>query len=181
MTDIIFSSVIVDLKTAVKNNKHPFRYFTLATSNGNNATRLRTVVLRDVDTDFNLMIYTDERSKKIKNIQENNQISLLFYDQQRLLQVSITARAEIITDYKTLQEIWKQIPEKSKKDYTTELAPGTVIPDASEVDYLQEKNFFSVIKIIPNQVEYLRLKRPYHIRAVFKKENNSWKGTYIVP
>ncbi|MFD2565423.1 pyridoxamine 5'-phosphate oxidase family protein [Aquimarina rubra] len=181
MTDIIFSSIIVDLKSAIETKTHPFRYFTLATSDFNSIPRLRTVVLRDVDDDLNMIVYTDERSKKIANIQANNRVSLLFYDQKRLLQITIKAKAEIITDEKVIQQIWKQIPERAKKDYTTELSPGREIQDPKEVDYLEGKHFFSAIKIIPARIEYLRLKRPNHIRVVFKKENGNWKGTYIVP
>ncbi|WP_378176881.1 pyridoxamine 5'-phosphate oxidase family protein [Aquimarina sp. SS2-1] len=181
MTDIIFSSIVVDLKAAIENKTHPFRYFTLATSDFNNIPRQRTVVLRNVDDELNMMIYTDERSKKIANIQANNRVSLLFYDQARLLQITVKAKAEIITNEKVIQQIWKQIPEKAKKDYTTELSPGREIKNPEEIDYLEGKHFFSAIKIIPARIEYLRLKRPSHIRVVFKKDNGSWKGTYIVP
>ncbi len=181
MTDITFSTVVADLKIAAENSSHPFRYFTLATSDFNNIPRLRTVVLRDIDDSLNMMIYTDERSKKIANIQANNRVSLLFYDQKRLLQITVKARAEIITDETIIQQIWSRIPEKSKRDYTTELSPGIEIKKPEEVDYLEGKHFFSAIRISPVRIEYLRLKRPNHIRIVFKKENNDWKGTYIVP
>ncbi|WP_299437627.1 pyridoxamine 5'-phosphate oxidase family protein [uncultured Aquimarina sp.] len=181
MTDIIFSSITIDLKTAVETKTHPFRYFTLATSDFNSIPRLRTVVLRDVDDDLNMIVYTDERSKKIANIQANNRVSLLFYDQERLLQITIKAKAEIITDHETIQQIWKQIPEKFRKDYSTELSPGIEIKNPDKVDYLEGKHFFSAIKIIPMRIEYLRLKRPNHVRVIFKKENRNWKGTYIVP
>ncbi|MHA7058138.1 pyridoxamine 5'-phosphate oxidase family protein [Aquimarina sp. M1] len=181
MTDIIFSSIVVDFKKALETKTHPFRYFTLATSDFNNIPRLRTVVLRDVDDDLNMIVYTDERSKKIANIQANNRVSLLFYDQKRLLQITVKAKVEIIADEKTIHQLWKQIPEKAKKDYTTEFAPGREIQNPEEVDYLEGKHFFCAIKIIPARIEYLRLKRPNHIRVVFKKENRNWKGTYIVP
>ncbi|MBQ4819041.1 pyridoxamine 5'-phosphate oxidase family protein [Aquimarina sp. MMG016] len=181
MKDIIFSSIAVDLKNAAENSDHPFRYFTLATSDFNNIPRLRTVVLRNVDDDLNMMVYTDERSKKISNIQANNRVSLLFLDQQRLLQISIRAKAEIITDHQVIHKIWEQIPEKSKKDYTTELSPGKEIKNPEDVDYLEGKHFFSAIKITPIRIEYLRLKRPIHTRVIFKKELGEWKGTYLVP
>ncbi|WP_405205716.1 pyridoxamine 5'-phosphate oxidase family protein [Aquimarina sp. LLG6339-5] len=181
MTDIIFSSIVVDLKTAITNNKHSFRYFTLATSDFNNTSRLRTVVLRDIDDNLNMIIYTDERSKKIANIQANDRVSLLFYDQNRLLQITIKAKAEIISDQTTLDTIWNQIPSKSRKDYTTELSPGVEIKNPDEINYLEGKHFFAAIKLIPIRIEYLRLTRPNHIKVVFKKENANWKGHYVIP
>ncbi|GAA4277817.1 pyridoxamine 5'-phosphate oxidase family protein [Aquimarina mytili] len=181
MTNIIFSSICNDLKNASKTAGHPFRYFTLATSDINGAPRLRTVVLRDIDDQLNLIVYTDQRSKKITHINEQNKVSLLFMDSKRLIQLSIRARAEIIKDNSTLKKIWDQIPQKSKRDYTTELAPGKEIKDPDEIDFLEDKHFFSAIKIIPRRIEFLRLQRPNHIRVLFKREDDRWNGTYLVP
>lgn len=178
---MIFSSIVVDLKNALENNKHPFRYFTLATTDINSTPRLRTVVLRKVDEHLNLTTYTDRRSKKITHIQKQDRVSLLFYDPERLLQITVNAKANIITDDYILKTIWDQIPIVSKKSYTTELAPGKEINTPDEIDYLENVHFFSAIKIIPDQIEYLRLKRSNHIRVLFKKANNDWKGSFLTP
>ncbi|GAA3509498.1 pyridoxamine 5'-phosphate oxidase family protein [Aquimarina addita] len=181
MSDIIFSSIVVDLKNALENKEHPFRYFTLATSDINYSPRLRTVVLRNVDKDLTLMIYTDHRSKKVTHILEHEVVSLLFYDPERLLQITMRAKATIVTDPHTLKTMWSQVPVGSRKSYTSELAPGQEIKDPDEIDYLDERHFFSAIQIIPERIEYLRLKRPNHIRVLFKKNKNNWKGNFIAP
>ncbi len=181
MNNIIFSSMVNDLKNATKTNRHPFRYFTLATSDYNGIPRMRTVVLREANDELQFTIYTDKRSKKITHIQDNNNVSLLFMDTERLLQISIQAKASIITDDFTLRNIWKNIPQKSRKDYTSRLAPGEQIKNPNEIDFLESKHFFSAIQLEPNRIEYLRLKRPNHIRLLFNKENRSWKHTFLVP
>ncbi len=181
MPDIIFSTIIRDLKAASKTKDHAFRYFTLATSNINGHPRLRTVVLREVDDQLNCMIYTDKRSKKINHISEQDIVSLLFFDPERFIQVVISARAMIITDDQTLRTIWKHIPQKSRKDYTTQLAPGKKVKNPTAVDYLEGKHFFSAIRLVPDKIEYLRLKRPNHLRVLFTKEHNDWNGTFLVP
>ncbi len=181
MTEIIFSTIVNDLKNAIKTPEHPFRYFTFATSGINGRPRLRTVVLRDIDDQLNLTIYTDKRSKKITHIHEHNVVSLLFLDNERLIQLSIRAKAEIIKDERTLKNIWEQVPQKSKKEYTTKLAPGEEIKNPEKIDFLEEKHFFTAIKLIPDKIEYLRLNRPNHIRVLFRKEDNNWQGTYLVP
>ncbi len=181
MTEIIFSTIINDLKKATKTTGHPFRYFTLGTSSINGTPRLRTVVLRDIDEQLNLTLYTDKRSKKITHINEHNTVSLLFLDADRLIQLSIRAKAEIITDDSTLKKIWEQVPQKSRKDYTTQLAPGEEIKNPEQVDFLEEKHFFTAVKLIPDKIEYLRLKRPAHIRVLFEKEKNEWEGSFLVP
>ncbi|WP_271782070.1 pyridoxamine 5'-phosphate oxidase family protein [Aquimarina algiphila] len=181
MPDIIFSSIIRDLKAASKTKDHPFRYFTLATSDINGTPKMRTVVLRETNDQLQLIFYTDKRSEKMNHIKEHDAVSLLFFDTERLLQISIQANAKIITDDSKLQSIWNQIPQNSRKEYTSKLSPGKAIKNPEAVDYLEGKHFFSVIKIIPNRIEYLRLKRPNHIRVLFKKENTNWKGMFLVP
>ncbi len=181
MTEIIFSTILNDLKKATETPGHPFRYFTLATSSINGTPRLRTLVLRELDEQLNLTIYTDKRSKKITHINEHNTVSLLFLDTERLIQLSIRAKAEIVTNDSTLKNIWKQVPQKSRKEYTTKLAPGEEIKNPEKVDFLEEKHFFTAIKLIPNKIEYLHLNRPNHTRVLYKKESGEWNGTYLVP
>ncbi len=181
MTNIIFSSIFNDLKNAIKTKDHPFRYFTMATTDISGTPRLRTLVLRDIDDQLNFTIYTDSRSKKITHIREQNKVSLLFMDSKRLIQLSIHAKAEMITDDNILKTIWEQIPQKSRRDYTTQLAPGKEIKDPDEIDFLENKHFFSAIKIIPHRIEFLRIQRPNHMRVLFKKEDTYWRGTYLVP
>ncbi|MFL1896086.1 pyridoxamine 5'-phosphate oxidase family protein [Aquimarina sp. 2-A2] len=181
MTDLIFHSLHNDLKTATKQNGHPFRYFTLATNDSQNIPHLRTVVLRDLDADLNFYVYTDKRSEKINHIKKNKKVSLLFLDQNRLIQLSVVASAQMITDPYTINRIWKQIPDRSKQDYTTQQAPGDTLTNPDDVDYLEGKHFFTALKITPIQIEYLRLKRPNHIRIQFQSSNKNWKGTFITP
>lgn len=179
--DIIFSTILRDLRKAVKTEGHPFRYFTLATSDEKSLPRLRTVVLREVDENLNIIVYTDRRSQKISHIHHNDRVGLLFFDSNKSLQISILANVEIIRNDRILNAIWKQISRKSRKDYTKEHPPGKEIKDPSEIEYLKNDHYFSALKIIPEQIEYLRLKRPNHIRVLFKKEKNEWKGSYLVP
>ncbi|RZT00313.1 pyridoxamine 5'-phosphate oxidase family protein [Aquimarina brevivitae] len=181
MTDLIFNTIKKELSSALTDKKHPFRYFTMATSDISGRSRLRTVVLRDFDEDFNLYIYTDKRSKKITHIIEREWVSALFYDPEKLMQVVIRAKAYIIDDDKSLARAWQQIPEKSKRDYTTIQKPGEEIQNPEIVDYLDKKDFFTILKFVPDKVEYLKLKRPNHVRACFKRVGGGWDGSFIVP
>ncbi len=181
MTNIIFSSIINDLKIASKKNDHAFRYFTLATSDIDGTPRARTVVLRGIDDDLNLTFYTDKRSKKITQMNDQNKVSLLFFDPKRRVQISIQAKAEIITEDAILKNLWNQIPEKSRKEYTAQQIPGKNISDPNTIDFFEHKHFFSAIRMVPRQIEFLRLQQPNHIRVLFKKEIGHWQGTYLVP
>ena len=54
------------LASALKNKKHPFRYFTMTTIGEDGSPHSRTVVLSGFNPEkFTLTIYTDSRSNKV--------------------------------------------------------------------------------------------------------------------
>ena len=160
--------------------RHPFRYFVLAT-NENGKPRQRTVVLRKTLLDSSLVIYTDKRTQKIKDIQNNSEFSALFYDSKKLLQIRVEGKAELITDKQQIATYWQTVQESSKKDYTTNRAPGTSIKNPDDVGYEPKENYFCPVKLIPNTIEYLRLKRPNHLRVLFSRNDIDWSGEFLVP
>lgn len=160
--------------------RHPFRYFTLATIE-NGEPRQRTVVLRNTLLDFGLVFYTDKRTQKIKDLQCNASCSALFYHPKKLLQLRVTGVAQLITDKEQIATYWHKVQKASKNDYTTSIAPGTPIKNPDVVVYTEEKNHFCPVKIIPTSVEYLRLKRPNHIRVLFSKIDTDWSSEFLVP
>ncbi|WP_397446526.1 pyridoxamine 5'-phosphate oxidase family protein [Polaribacter sp. R77954] len=180
MKEDILQEIKNELINGYAKRKHPFRYFTLATIN-NTIPRLRTAVLRKMQPDFTIIVYTDLRSQKVADIQENNMVSGLFYHPKKLLQIKIEGTAEIISDKNALKPYWSSVGENSKKDYTTEKAPATIIKNPEFVSYSAKTNYFCVLKISISKIEYLRLKRPNHIRVNFIKTETGFKGDFLVP
>lgn len=160
--------------------RHPYRYFVLATTE-NGKPQQRTVVLRKTLQDLGLVFYTDSRTPKIKAIQESPDISALFYHPKQLLQIRVEGRAEIITDTTEIARYWHTVQSASRNDYTTKESPGTSINNPDAVDYNPDDNYFCPVKIIPTKIEYLRLKRPNHLRILFSKEGDAWSGQFLVP
>lgn len=159
---------------------HPFRYFTLSTIS-NHKPRQRTVVLRKLASDFTLLFYTDARSQKVQDITKNANVSVLFYDPKKLMQVKLEGKAKIITDVNELNSYWKAIPESSRNDYITKLPPSSNIQNPDHIVYETDQPHFAAIEIVPESIEYLQLKRPNHQRVVFTKQNEEWKGQFLVP
>jgi pyridoxine/pyridoxamine 5'-phosphate oxidase len=159
---------------------HPFRYFTLSTIS-DEKPRQRTVVLRKLLPDFNVLFYTDARSQKVQDIAKNPNVSALFYHPKKLMQVKLEGKAKLITDTEELNSYWKAIPESSRKDYITRLAPSTNLANPDHVEYEEEQPHFAAIKIIPETMEYLQLKRPNHMRILYTKQAEEWKGQFLVP
>ena len=182
MRSEIWKQIQAELTDAARNPGHPFRYATLATIGLEQVPRLRTVVLRDFDPErFELTFYTDSRSKKMLHIKENNKVSLLMYRGDELLQLRLEGLAVREKDNTVLRDHWKRVEGASQKDYTTLCAPGTEIKSPDRVEYLEDEYHFSVVHIHPFKVEYLRLKRPNHIRVQFSKEKENWRSDFLVP
>lgn len=181
MEKIRFEKLKIELVNGCSKKGHPFRYFTLATIDKNNIPQQRTVVLRKVTSDVEFLFYTDRRSNKIQHILKNDVVSALFYHPKRLVQLKVEGNAKIVNDEKIIASLWSEISLKSKKAYTTLYAPGSLIQNPNEVDYLNEANYFCIVRIIPKQIEYLRLKQSNHLRVLFKKENGKWEGSFITP
>ena len=180
MQQLILQQIKNELINGSVKRGHPFKYFAFGASESGNPT-LRTVVLRKVLPGMHLVFYTDQRSNKIQQILENDNVSALFYHPRKLMQVQLQGKARMVTDPESLAQIWKVIPLSSRKDYTTHIAPGTVISSPEEVEYLSSNNHFCMVEIVPNSIEYLRLKRPNHIRVKFVRENENWNGKFLVP
>lgn len=181
MKDTFFQELTDELQKGASKKGHPFRYVTLGTVGLGTTARLRTVVLRRVEDDLKLIFYTDRRTKKVAHIKENNTVSLLFYHPKQLLQLKVEGKASIVSDSDELQKYWSGVQPKSRKDYITVSKPGSPISNPDNVEYLDDKNYFSIVEIEPSKIEYLKLKRPNHLRVLFSKEEGEWNSQFLVP
>tara|TARA_B100000767_G_scaffold227023_1_gene216840 strand:- start:352 stop:888 length:537 start_codon:yes stop_codon:yes gene_type:complete len=158
--------------------KHAFRFFTLATIASDGRPHVRTVVLRNFNPkDISFTIYTDSRSQKLQELEQDKRAQLLFYDPKRMLQIVVSV---VLLENINENKIYDDIPEHSKKDYSSIIIPGSKINSPDKLQFNFSKGFFSKLIFKAETIEYLRLKRPNHLRAFFKIEDN-WKGTFLVP
>jgi len=162
MLDNIFKFCETEwIKTKTKKN-HPFRYFSLATVDPQGKPESRMVVLRKFDASaVEFTVYTE----------------LLFYDHKKLCQIRV--KASCIERKKDLT-LYLQQHQAAQKDYTTLIAPGTMIKAMDAVEYGVENHFVKLV-FKAYQIDYLRLKRPNHQRAVFTLEDKEWQGTFVTP
>ena len=158
--------------------KHAFRFFTLATISSDGRPHLRTVVLRNFNPkDISFTIYTDSRSQKLQELEQDKRAQLLFYDPKRMLQIIVSV---VLLENINEDKIYNDIPEHSKKDYSSIITPGSEINSPDELRFNFSRGFFSKLIFKAETIEYLRLKKPNHLRVFFKIEDN-WKGTFLVP
>ena len=176
--DLTLQEIEYLLSRGVKDRKSSFHYTMLSTIN-NKTPESRTVILRNFNKDiFELNIHSDLRSDKINQIETNKNVSCLFYDDKKKIQIRINGIAKI---EKSFQPSWEKLSNWSKRCYLSEKKPGTEVAKPSsgfpkrftnespndEESFGGLKNF-AVIKVMINSIEWLYLASQGHRRAIFK-------------
>lgn len=181
MLDTYLKKSIDYLKSGVAQENKSFQYLKLSTIDSENRPRSRTVVLREVSDDLEMIIFTDGRTEKVSEIRQNPEVHLIGYHHDDLTQLRIQARADIIQDSEERRRLFEQVTGNRLKDYTVKPSPGTEIDNPSELSYMDDQHFFCPLRIQAYELEYLELKRPNHLRAHFIRNNGRWEGKWIAP
>ena len=180
--DQAMDEVVSELKQALVDNRHPFRYLSLATATPDEIG-LRYVVLRSINEDLQINIYTDMRTSKTEQIRQNSQVALLFYHPSKKVQVRISGTASLHRQDEESRAHWSRVQGAAQKAYHPNVSPGTPIAHPTEAHSWPEvidDSYFCVIRIQATELEVLQLNKMEHIRALFKKEKG-WKGQWIAP
>ena len=176
---IVFS----ELKKGSTKKKHPFKNVVLTTIN-EEIPMSRWVVFRKLTSEQNLLIYTDSRTEKIKDLRKNSNCGLLFYNNKQGLQIYFSTLSTIHQNNELTKKYWQGIVGTSSENYTTIYPPSTPINNIGEGHKTNKDlndNHFSIIELCPFNMSILQLSRNGHIRANFSKINNKWEGSFIVP
>lgn len=155
-----------ECQRACKDRRHPFRFFSLSTTDGQ-VPFSRTVVLRDLPQPWTFRVYTDARSQKMNHLQAFPHASLLFYHPKRQVQLIVQAKVSIHQGDEIAQSCWLRVHEKARKDYQTPDAPASPIPwDSSGA--LQDTGLgsqhFVVLDCEAVHIDLLQLRREGHLR-----------------
>jgi len=184
----IFQTVKHELHRGALDPKHPFRFVSLAT-HSQSEIDLRYVVLRKLDKELNFYFFTDHRTTKVEQIKKEPPIALLLYHPGKRMQIRIKGHAEIHSQNELTKSFWPTVQGEAQKAYNSIIPPGGIIPDPKDAyEWTEDMSdtFFSVIKIIPCQIEALQLNGLTHIRALFKKTEevngvDCWSSEWMVP
>ncbi len=180
----IFATLKHELHRGALDQKHPFRFLILGTSQ-NNEIDQRYVVLRKIDEHFDFYIYTDYRSAKVSQIKTQQKISLLFYHPQKRVQIKLKGEAKLHHQDDLTSLLWKNIQGEAQKAYNATLPPGKEINHPDEafdwIKDLSNQANFCVIKIQINSLEALQLNGLEHLRIRFQKIEDNWEGKWVVP
>ena len=166
---------------------------TVATNTADGADA-RTVVLRQVDSVRRyLWFHTDARAGKVMQLEAFPNATLLFWDEERQVQLRLSAETRLHTDDYVADEQWKNLWVGGRKTYLSERAPGSEQPEPypgfpahlgedlpTEADSEAGRRNFAVIECRVLSLEYLHLSRSGQTRARFQYEPER-KLTWLAP
>lgn len=182
------------LHEGVRNFKSPFHHATLTTID-NNKPQARMIILREFsEKDRTLICHCDARGPKVLQIQGNPNVSWLFYNPKKWLQLRLSGTASVHTDDITAESQWKKVPIRHRINYCAGTPPGSATPkptsglpdllgdkgskllDGSEV----RKNFAAIVCQF-DEMDWLLLKLTGHIRAKFHWKDNRMDASWVIP
>ena len=176
------------LENAIENRRSLFHTPVLSTFSDSKINS-RVIVLRAFDPEKRILrIHSDSRSRKIKDVSENSDATLLGYDPG--LKIQLKLHGSIDTHYQdNIADLaWKDSQEMSKVCYSISESPGKEIDDPGKYDVDSEninidegyKNF-AVINFHFNSLEFLYLRSSGHRRSIHLWETEELRSNWMVP
>ena len=176
------------LENAIDNRRSLFHTPVLSTFSDSKINS-RVIVLRAFDPEKRILrIHSDSRSRKIKDVSENSDATLLGYDPG--LKIQLKLHGSIDTHYQdNIADLaWRDSQEMSKVCYSISESPGKEIDDPGKYDVDSEninidegyKNF-AVINFHFNSLEFLYLRSSGHRRSIHLWETEELRSNWMVP
>lgn len=166
-----------ELVRATQDRHHSWRTPVLATVGSDAAVQARTVVLRKVnEQEQTLEIYTDSRSLKVTQLQDQSQAILVFWSTRLNWQLRVRVQVTVLTTGPYVEALWKNVQHTaSSADYLTLSAPGTALDNTeAQSEHHRDKNFFCVLRMHIVEIDWLELSRQGHRRARLTQSEWEW-------
>ncbi|MDN3658037.1 pyridoxamine 5'-phosphate oxidase family protein [Ferruginibacter paludis] len=157
---------------------------------------MRTVVLRKVwPPQKQLAFYTDKRSGKWKELALQNNISWLFYDAAKCIQIRLSGDVTLHHDDGIAAESWDGTTMNNRKNYSGRERPSSVVEfplsglpavfetnDPTPEESTDGRKNFGVVITRVRWMEWLWLNSSGHRRATFTYlEDGSFTANWLIP
>lgn len=169
----IEAAVWQQLASAPHERGHGWRMGVLATRDGERADA-RSVVLRDVDaTHRRLVFYTDSRSPKVRQMQANDQGTLVLWSADLGWQLRLKVQLAVETSGLAVSSRWARLKmSPAAHDYLSPLPPGS--PMDSPRPERGTREYFAVVTAQVLAVDWLELHAEGQRRAAFDAAGRRW-------
>ena len=170
----IEEAVWLQLAQSIVDKAHPWRTPVLATHDGQRADA-RTVVLREIDArQKQLVIYTDERSGKVRQMLTHPHGTLVMWSPELSWQLRCHVRLSLEMSGLAASSRWARVRlSPAAQDYLSPLPPGTTLP-AHSAHAPVARDYFAVIDATVESLDWLELRRDGHRRAIFDGQGARW-------
>lgn len=167
-----------ELSRALQDRHHAWRTPVFASTGVDGTVNARTVVLRTVDREANLLkIYTDSRSSKAEEITKQQNAMFVFWSKKLNWQLRVRVSVNISSSSSHAQTLWQQVKQTtSASDYTGTSAPGTPISSPAQIVQNNDLNatHFAVITAEVMDMDWLELASSGHRRAKIGLDSWIW-------
>lgn len=173
--------VKAELVRSNADQRHPFRFFYLATTG--TYPEIRTVVKRDFSQEhWDIVFFTDARSPKVTQIKNAGKVSALFYHPKKQLQLRMKGDAQLIgPDQEAYAAYFDRVRQSpAARDYMALHPPGTEIDEDAALTFGNELHFLAV-RILPRYLDVLQLGKEKHVRMAYVRRDEQWQGKKLVP
>ena len=199
----IQAQIYKELARATHDRHHAWRTPVLATSTLDGMPNARTVVLRkfipaainansrttDDHTGGTLEIYTDRRSPKVTEWQQQPEACLVFWSARLSWQLRVKVSVSIQTEGSYVESLWQTVKQtRAAGDYLGLLAPGeTLVADSEYGESASASNEsdpqFAVLSARIKEIDWLELGRGQHRRARMGSlgNNTGWGWAWLQP
>lgn len=169
------------------------RFFQLATV-ADGAPRNRTVVFRGFRADDALLIATDARSSKVKEVLVSNKVEVCWYFMHSREQFRIRCDASVFQadsiDQADRRRVWEALSARAREQFFGP-APGVPFDDQAKLgvalDVEGESDAaeaipatFAILSLTPIFVDYLELAEP-HKRLCWSQVEGVWQSLAVTP
>lgn len=181
------------LRGSVDQSNSPLRTPVLASihqdAEGALSANSRVVVMREFDPEERYFsLYTDSRSSKVHEIENRPDVSAVFYDPEKRIQLRLSGHCSIHRNDDETAKTWSILASHNKALYGTNPAPGTQLPagDAYEVGDIDASPhgefYFCIVKVFYHQLEWLYLASKGHRRAQYVwQANGTLTSQWVAP
>jgi hypothetical protein len=184
------------LRDGAGDPRHDFHLAALGTAHAGFGCALRTVVLRKVESGSReLWFYTDLRSRKIGEIQDDARVALLFHSLSDDTQLRVQAEAAIHHRGSLADAAWRALAPRQRRDYlvsgprglpwawaTSGLPSELENRDPSETESEAGRLNFAVVVCHVRQIDWLYLTPYGHRRANFTwTKEGRLQTSWLVP
>ena len=164
-----------ELAQAGQQRGHAWRHPVLATIDGD-AADARTVVLRDLDAEARmLLIYTDARSPKVRQIEAHPLGTLVLWSPRLAWQLRARVELTLVTSGLAVSSRWARLKlTPSAQDYLSPQAPGTPLDGPVPLPERTTRENFALLSARVLSLDWLELHAQGPRRAAFDEHGARW-------